>query len=96
MIYKAWPKGWGYEPEDREVGIYGEQFTHDDCPSWDDDLADSEDPTEYEELCYTSVDEGANRQIKTTIRLTCKCCQQKVEIDRYDWAPDFGAYSDAD
>jgi len=93
-IDNAWPKGWGYEPEDRGVGIYGEQFTHDDCPSWDDDLADSEDPTEVVEVREVRIGEGYRQQVQTTLRLTCKCCQQTVEIDRFDWDPDFGAYSE--
>ena len=90
----TWPDGWGYEPGDPGVGIFGETFTHEDCPTWDEDLADSEDPTEVEDLGHVVIGEGAQRQVKSTIRLTCKCCQQTVEIDRYDWDPDFGAEPD--
>ena len=53
------PKGWSYEPADPSVGIFGEAFYHEDCPTPSDRYADESWPSS-DVVRFTCRDCGAS------------------------------------
>jgi len=75
------PKGWVYEGPDPSVGIFGEEFIHNDCPSME---VGTCDPLTAEASAEIKG-EGDRRVLITNLQLVCSQCGTTAVAVREDW-----------
>lgn len=88
MTTSSLPEGWGHDPADPSVGIFGEDFWHDACPvDWE--------RAGYDFILAIVTDvyvrhegEGLNRYSVTRRDLRCPACDERASYEIRDWDPD--------
>lgn len=80
------PEGWGYEGPDESVGIFGEQWTHEDCEVLTGPGHDEYKGVEMSETQigkWGSVDSNGMAMFVRTLK--CNDCGQKVSFNTVEF-----------
>jgi hypothetical protein len=79
--------GWGFEGEDRSVGIFGDTIWHEECPVAD--AMDEVDDPAYSAIFVGWTGWGYGRTATVVHIFTCRACHRSAVLADTDWDPDY-------